>query len=160
MASTVEPPPLASKQGTSKNVEDSQKSPELARQAAQTEQPSEPQNTDTHASNLPKPLDLPPSASEPTSEDLQQPTETAKSDISKIKVTKDKTGAVNLDMLASKQEIVRAERPLWAALEEKSKEPVPALVIREAVPDTLPGGKQENLDLVPTASVPETTETR
>lgn len=152
MASTVEPLPLASKQGTSKNVEDSKMSPELARQAIQTK-PTEPQNKGTDASNLPKPQDPPPSASESTSESSQQPPEHAKSDITVQKVTKDKTRAVNLDMLAPKQNIVHAERPLWAALEEKSKESVPALVIREEVPDKLSGGKQENLDLVPGAII-------
>lgn len=159
MTSTIEPPPLASKQGTSKTVEGFQKSPELARQAAQTK-PTEPQNKDTNASNLPKPQDPPASSSESTSESSQQPTESAKRDITVQKVTKDKTGAVNLDMLASNQDKVHAERPLWAALEEKSKEAVPSLVIREAVPVKPPGGKQENLDLVLAASVPEIIETR
>ncbi|XP_062393214.1 EH domain-binding protein 1-like protein 1 [Sardina pilchardus] len=156
MASTVESLPLASKQGTSKKVEDSPKSAELAKQAVQTEQPSQPKNKDTHVSNLPKSLDLLPSKS--TSKNLQC-SEPAISEITIKKSVKDKTGTVNLDMLASKQEVVHTERPLWAALEEKSKESGP-LVIKETVPDMLPHGKQENLDMVSAPSEPESIDTR
>ncbi|XP_048084835.1 mucin-17 isoform X6 [Alosa alosa] len=158
MASTVESLPLASKQGTSKKVEDSQKSAELAKQAVQTEQPSQPKSKDTHANNLPKSLDLLPSATKSTSENSQC-TEPGNSEITMKKSVKDKTGTVNLDMLASKQEVVRTERPLWAALEEKSKGSVP-LVIKETVPDKLPDGKQENLDMVSAPSEQESIDTR
>ncbi|XP_076130829.1 EH domain-binding protein 1-like protein 1 isoform X2 [Alosa pseudoharengus] len=158
MASTVESLPLASKQGTSKKVEDSQKSAELAKQVVQTEQSSQPKSKDTHASNLPKSLDLLPSATKSTSENSQR-TEPGNSKITMKKSVKDKTGTVNLDMLASKQEVVRTERPLWAALEEKSKESVP-LVIKETVPDKLPDGKQENLDMVSAPSEQESIDTR
>ncbi|XP_048084871.1 EH domain-binding protein 1-like protein 1 isoform X11 [Alosa alosa] len=157
MASTVESLPLASKQGTSKKVEDSQKSAELAKQAVQTEQPSQPKSKDTHANNLPKSLDLLPSATKSTSENSQC-TEPGNSEITMKKSVKDKTGTVNLDMLASKQEVVRTERPLWAALEEKSKGSVP-LVIKETVPDKLPDGKQENLDMVSAPSEQESIDT-
>ncbi|XP_076130833.1 EH domain-binding protein 1-like protein 1 isoform X6 [Alosa pseudoharengus] len=157
MASTVESLPLASKQGTSKKVEDSQKSAELAKQVVQTEQSSQPKSKDTHASNLPKSLDLLPSATKSTSENSQR-TEPGNSKITMKKSVKDKTGTVNLDMLASKQEVVRTERPLWAALEEKSKESVP-LVIKETVPDKLPDGKQENLDMVSAPSEQESIDT-
>ncbi|XP_012693240.2 EH domain-binding protein 1-like protein 1 isoform X2 [Clupea harengus] len=157
MASTVESPLLASKQGTSKKVEDSQKSPELPNQATQTEEPSQPKNRDTHARNLPKPLDLLPSAIESTSEISQH---TARSEITMKKSVRNKTGAIHLDMLASKQEAVRAERPLWAALEVKSKESVPAPVISDTVPEKLPDGKQERLDVVSAASEVESIETR
>ncbi|XP_041949445.1 EH domain-binding protein 1-like protein 1 isoform X11 [Alosa sapidissima] len=157
MASTVESLPLASKQGTSKKVEDSQKSAELAKQAVQTEQPSQPKSKDTHANNLPKSLDLLPSATKSTSENSQR-TEPGNSEITMKKSVKDKTGTVNLDMLASKQEVVRTERPLWAALEEKSKGSVP-LVIKETVPDKLPDGKQENLDMVSAPSEQESIDT-
>lgn len=156
----VKPLPVQSKQGARKSMEKPQKSPELPELAVQTEKPTQPKTRDTDAGNLPKLQGIPALATESMPEKQQQ-TEPAPSEVSTKHSVKGKPKAVNLDMLAPKHEAVCAERPLWAALEVKSKDSVPASIIRETVPEVQPVvDKEERVDGASTLAEQESIETR
>ncbi|XP_063058860.1 EH domain-binding protein 1-like protein 1 isoform X7 [Engraulis encrasicolus] len=156
----VKPLPVQSKQGARKSMEKPQKSPELPELAVQTEKPTQPKTRDTDAGNLPKLQGIPALATESMPEKQQQ-TEPAPSEVSTKHSVKGKPKAVNLDMLAPKHEAVCAERPLWAALEVKSKDSVPASIIRETVPEVQPVvDKEERVDGASTLAELESIETR
>ncbi|XP_063058859.1 EH domain-binding protein 1-like protein 1 isoform X6 [Engraulis encrasicolus] len=155
----VKPLPVQSKQGARKSMEKPQKSPELPELAVQTEKPTQPKTRDTDAGNLPKLQGIPALATESMPEKQQQ-TEPAPSEVSTKHSVKGKPKAVNLDMLAPKHEAVCAERPLWAALEVKSKDSVPASIIRETVPEVQPVvDKEERVDGASTLAELESIET-